>query len=139
MRLIILTDVIQIIRGSQNVQIAKEELMSEFGLSEAQAQAIVDMRLRALTGLEREKLETEYSGTDCRRSRNYKAILAVTRKSSSASSRQKSVPLPTSMAMTEEHRSDLTNTILSMEDLIPDEDVVIAMNQSRIHQAHDTG
>ena len=44
--------VIQIIRGSQNVQIAKEGLMSEFGLSEAQAQAIVDMRLRALTGLE---------------------------------------------------------------------------------------
>ncbi|HRL56379.1 MAG TPA: DNA topoisomerase 4 subunit A, partial [Lachnospira sp.] len=43
--------VIQIIRGSQNVQIAKEGLMSEFGLSEAQAQAIVDMRLRALTGL----------------------------------------------------------------------------------------
>ena len=51
--------VIQIIRGSQNVQIAKEGLMSEFGLSEAQAQAIVDMRLRALTGLEREKLEAE--------------------------------------------------------------------------------
>ena len=47
--------VIQIIRGSQNVQIAKEGLMSEFGLSEAQAQAIVDMRLRALTGLERER------------------------------------------------------------------------------------
>ena len=52
--------VIQIIRGSQNTQIAKAGLMEEFGLSDAQAQAIVDMRLRALTGLEREKIENEY-------------------------------------------------------------------------------
>ena len=52
--------VIQIIRGSQNTQIAKVGLMEEFGLSDAQAQAIVDMRLRALTGLEREKIENEY-------------------------------------------------------------------------------
>ena len=51
--------VISIIRGSQNVQIAKESLMAEFALSDAQSQAIVDMRLRALTGLEREKLEAE--------------------------------------------------------------------------------
>jgi DNA gyrase subunit A len=52
--------VIKIIRGSRNVQIAKEELIKSFELTEAQAQAIVDMRLRALTGLEREKLEAEY-------------------------------------------------------------------------------
>ena len=52
--------VIQIIRGSQNTQIAKAGLMEEFALSDAQAQAIVDMRLRALTGLEREKIENEY-------------------------------------------------------------------------------
>ena len=52
--------VIQIIRSSANVNEAKASLMQEFGLSDAQAQAIVDMRLRALTGLEREKLETEY-------------------------------------------------------------------------------
>ena len=51
--------VISIIRGSANVQIAKESLIAEFALSEAQAQAIVDMRLRALTGLERSKLEAE--------------------------------------------------------------------------------
>ena len=49
--------VIQIIRGSQNVQIAKSSLMEEFGLDDAQAQAIVDMRLRTLTGLERDRLE----------------------------------------------------------------------------------
>ena len=54
-------EVIRIIRGSKTVQIAKAELMERFELSDAQAQAIVDMRLRALTGLEREKLETEYA------------------------------------------------------------------------------
>ena len=53
-------EVIRIIRGSQSVAMAKNLLMERFGLSEAQSQAIVDMRLRALTGLEREKLENEY-------------------------------------------------------------------------------
>ncbi|MDR1766448.1 MAG: DNA gyrase subunit A [Lachnospiraceae bacterium] len=53
-------EVIKIIRGSQNVAIAKSELMARFDLSDAQSQAIVDMRLRALTGLERERLEAEY-------------------------------------------------------------------------------
>lgn len=53
-------EVIRIIRGSENVQIAKQQLWERFGLSDAQSQAIVDMRLRALTGLEREKLENEY-------------------------------------------------------------------------------
>ena len=54
-------EIIKIIRGSANVNIAKEELIKRFGLSDAQAQAIVDMRLRALTGLERERLESEYN------------------------------------------------------------------------------
>ena len=53
-------EVIRIIRASQNVQIAKQELMDRFELTDVQAQAIVDMRLRALTGLEREKLQNEY-------------------------------------------------------------------------------
>ncbi|MBQ7360774.1 MAG: DNA gyrase subunit A [Lachnospiraceae bacterium] len=53
-------EVISIIRGSQNTQIAKERLIERFELSDVQAQAIVDMRLRALTGLEREKLENEH-------------------------------------------------------------------------------
>ena len=48
-------EVIRIIRGSRNVQIAKQELIERFELTDVQAQAIVDMRLRALTGLEREK------------------------------------------------------------------------------------
>ena len=53
-------EVIRIIRGSRSTQIAKESLMERFGLTDVQAQAIVDMRLRALTGLEREKLENEH-------------------------------------------------------------------------------
>ena len=54
-------EVISIIRSSQNTQEAKSRLMERFSLSDAQSQAIVDMRLRALTGLEREKLEAEYA------------------------------------------------------------------------------
>ena len=53
-------EVIKIIRGAANVNEAKEKLMARFNLTDAQAQAIVDMRLRALTGLERDKLEAEY-------------------------------------------------------------------------------
>ena len=53
-------EVIRIIRASQNTQIAKTNLIERFGLTDVQAQAIVDMRLRALTGLEREKLENEH-------------------------------------------------------------------------------
>ncbi len=53
-------EVINIIRSSKSVQDAKNSLIERFGLTEIQAQAIVDMRLRALTGLEREKLEAEY-------------------------------------------------------------------------------
>ena len=68
-------EVIRIIRASQNVQIAKQELMDRFELTDVQAQAIVDMRLRALTGLEREKLEAEYAEL-MERIRKLQAILA---------------------------------------------------------------
>ncbi|SEK75900.1 DNA gyrase subunit A [Pseudobutyrivibrio ruminis] len=54
-------EVIQIIRSSADVATAKATLMERFGLSDAQAQAIVDMRLRALTGLERDKIQQEYN------------------------------------------------------------------------------
>ncbi len=67
--------VIEIIRSSKNVAEAKENLIKEFGLSDVQAQAIVDMRLRALTGLEREKLENEYREL-MERIAELKAILA---------------------------------------------------------------
>ena len=68
-------EVIRIIRGSETVQIAKQELMNRFELTDVQAQAIVDMRLRALTGLEREKLEAEYKEL-MEKIRQYEAILA---------------------------------------------------------------
>ena len=67
-------EVIKIIRGSESVAAAKEALQQRFGLSEAQSQAIVDMRLRALTGLEREKLEAEYAEL-LKKIEVYKAIL----------------------------------------------------------------
>ena len=68
-------EVIRIIRGSSNTQAAKEGLITRFGLTEIQAQAIVDMRLRALTGLEREKLEQEHAEL-LKKIEEYKAILA---------------------------------------------------------------
>ena len=68
-------EVIRIIRGSRNVQAAKQELIDRFELTDVQAQAIVDMRLRALTGLEREKLEAEYAEL-MEKIRKLKAILA---------------------------------------------------------------
>ena len=66
---------IRIIRGSENTQAAKAGLIERFALSDAQAQAIVDMRLRTLTGLEREKLEAEYKEL-MKRIEEYRAILA---------------------------------------------------------------
>ena len=63
--------VIQIIRGSQTVQIAKASLIEEFALDDVQAQAIVDMRLRTLTGLEREKIEKEYEEASWRTRRSF--------------------------------------------------------------------
>lgn len=68
-------EVIRIIRGSANTQTAKEGLIERFGLTDVQAQAIVDMRLRALTGLEREKLEQEHAEL-LKKIEEYKAILA---------------------------------------------------------------
>ena len=72
-------EVIHIIRSSKNVAEAKEKLIQSFGLTDVQAQAIVDMRLRALTGLEREKLENEYAELEARIS-ELKEILADEKK-----------------------------------------------------------
>ena len=68
-------EVIKIIRGSKDTAVAKEQLMARFGLTEVQAEAIVNMRLRALTGLEREKLEEEHAEL-VKRIAELKAILA---------------------------------------------------------------
>ncbi|MCR4752308.1 MAG: DNA gyrase subunit A [Eubacterium sp.] len=70
----IINEIIRVIRASANAQEAKANLIAEFGFSDPQAQAIVDMRLRALTGLEREKLQNEYDEL-LRKIREYQAIL----------------------------------------------------------------
>ncbi|WP_027437902.1 DNA gyrase subunit A [Lachnospira multipara] len=115
--------VIEIIRGSANVTIAKEGLISEFSLTEQQAQAIVDMRLRALTGLEREKLEGELRELQ-EKINEYKAILA-----------DKKILLGVIKSEIQEiadkYGDDRRTSIgfdeydLSMEDLIPDEPCII--------------
>ena len=116
--------VISIIRGSENVQIAKESLMKEFSLSEVQAQAIVDMRLRALTGLERAKLEAEYAEL-LEKIAEYKAILADEKK-------LLGVIREEILAISAKYGDDRRTSIgfdefdISMEDMIPDEPVVIA-------------
>ena len=116
--------VIEIIRGSANVADAKNQLMERFGLSDAQAQAIVDMRLRALTGLEREKLENEYKELQVRIA-ELKAILADEKKLLTVIKEEINI-------IAEKYGDDRRTAIgydddMSMEDLIPDEDTVIAM------------
>ncbi len=120
-------EVISIIRGSQNTQIAKERLIERFELSEVQAQAIVDMRLRALTGLEREKLENEHRELEIKIA-ELKAILADEKLLLGVIKEE-------IMMIGEKFGDDRRSTIgfdefdISMEDLIPDEETVIAMTR----------
>ena len=115
--------VITIIRGSKTTQIAKEGLIAEFNLTDVQAQAIVDMRLRALTGLEREKLETEYAELT-KRIEELKAILADRKLLLGVI---KEEILIISEKYGDERRTQIgfDEYDLSMEDLIPEQDVVI--------------
>ena len=120
-------EVIRIIRGSRNVQIAKQELIDRFELTDVQAQAIVDMRLRALTGLEREKLEAEYAEL-MEKIRKFQAILAD-RKLLLRVIREEI------LAIAEKYGDDRKTSIgydvydISTEDLIPRENTVIAMTK----------
>ncbi len=116
--------VISIIRGSANVQAAKESLMQEFSLTDVQSQAIVDMRLRALTGLERSKIETELAELQ-KKIEEYRAILADKNKLLTV--------IKTEISLIADKYGDERRTSigydeydLSMEDLIPDEACVIA-------------
>ena len=117
-------EVIRIIRGSANVAEAKAQLMERFGLSDAQSQAIVDMRLRALTGLEREKLENEYKELQAKIAQ-LKAILADEKKLLMVIREEINI-------IAAKYGDDRRTAIgfdddMSMEDLIPDEDTVVAM------------
>ena len=120
-------EVIRIIRGSRSVQVAKQELMDRFELTDVQAQAIVDMRLRALTGLEREKLEAEYAEL-MEKIRKLKAILAD-RNTLLRVIREEII------AISEKYGDDRRTAIgfdafdISMEDMIPRENTVITMTK----------
>ena len=120
-------EVIRIIRGSRSVQVAKQELMDRFELTDVQAQAIVDMRLRALTGLEREKLEAEYAEL-MEKIRKLKAILAD-RNTLLRVIREEI------LAISEKYGDDRRTAIgfdaydISMEDKIPRENTVITMTK----------
>ncbi len=120
-------EVIRIIRSSESVQDAKLELMKRFGLDDVQAQAIVDMRLRALTGLERSRIEAEYEEL-VKTIERLKAILS-----------DKNLLLGVirdELIITKEKYADERRTQIifdssdiSMEDMIPDENMVITATQ----------
>ena len=117
-------EVIRIIRGSANVAEAKRELMERFELTDPQAQAIVDMRLRALTGLEREKLESEYKELEAKIA-ELRGILADENKLLGVIRKE-------ILVISEKYGDDRRTKIgfdddMSVEDLISDDDTVIAM------------
>ena len=117
-------EVIRIIRGSANVAEAKRVLMERFELTDPQAQAIVDMRLRALTGLEREKLENEYKELEAKIA-ELRGILADENKLLGVIRKE-------ILVISEKYGDDRRTKIgfdddMSVEDLISDDDTVIAM------------
>lgn len=119
--------VIEIIRGSANVVAAKASLIEEFGLSDAQSQAIVDMRLRALTGLERNCLENEYKELEERIAYlqsilgDEKVLLSVIR--------DELLTIKAKYGDDRKTAIELAEDEFNAEDLIPNEAAVIAMTK----------
>lgn len=118
-------EVIRIVRNSRTTQIAKEGLIERFGLSDVQSQAIVDMRIRALTGLEREKLELEYKEL-MEKIIELKAILGDKKLLLTVIKEEISI---ISNKYSDERKSKIgfDEYDISMEDMIPVEDTIIAM------------
>ena len=118
-------EVISIIRGSKTTAEAKEKLIERFSLDDVQAQAIVDMRLRALTGLEREKLQGEYDSLQ-ERIKELKEILANIKKLLGVIKEEINVIRD---KYGDERRSQIVadDSDITNDDLIPDENTVIAM------------
>lgn len=118
-------EVIQIIRSSRTPQISKDRLIERFGLTDVQAQAIIDMRLRALTGLEHEKLEAEHQEL-LKKIAELKAILADEK-------RLLGVIRSELLVIKDKYGDDRRSKIgydefdISMEDMIPRENTIIAM------------
>ena len=120
-------EVIRIIRNSKNAQAAKEGLIEAFQLADVQAQAIVDMRLRALTGLEREKLENEYKEL-MERIGELRAILAD-RKLLLGVIKEEILVISGKYGDDRRTSIGFDELDLSTEDLIPEQDVVITMTK----------
>lgn len=120
-------EVIKIIRNSPDVATAKTSLMSRFGLSDAQSQAIVDMRLRALTGLERSKLEEEYAELK-KKIEEYKAILADEKLLLGVI---KTEILEIAEKYGDDRRTEITydDNEFEAEDLIPDSETVVTFTK----------
>ncbi len=120
-------EVISIIRASRTAALAKEALMTRFELSDAQAQAIVDMRLRALTGLEREKIETEYEALMAK----IKELRAILADENLLLGVIKTEIMEIADKYGDERRTSIGFDMydISTEDLIPRENVVIAMTK----------
>jgi len=118
-------EVISIIRGSKTTAEAKEKLIERFSLDDVQAQAIVDMRLRALTGLEREKLQGEYDSLQ-ERIKELKEILGDIKKLLGVIKEEINVIRD---KYGDERRSQIVadDSDITNDDLIPDENTVIAM------------
>ena len=118
-------EVIQIMRSSKNTQEAKDRLMERFGLTDAQAQAIADMRLRQLTGLEREKIENEHQEL-MKKIAELKAILAD-RKLLLGVIREEIMEISDRFGDDRRSQIGYDESDISMEDMIPNENTVIAM------------
>ena len=120
-------EVIRIIRAAANVQEAKNQLMARFGLDDVQAQAIVDMRLRALTGLERSKIEAEYA--ELRKTiEHLKAILAD-KNLLLGVIKDELLVIRTKYADERKTSIVFDSSEISLEDMIPDENMVITATQ----------
>ena len=120
-------EVIRTIRASENDQVAKDALMTKFGLSEKQAVAILDMRLRRLTGLEREKIEEEHQ--------NLVALIADLKDILASENRQmiivKEELADVKERYNDKRRSEITidTSDMSDEDLIADEEMVVTLTR----------
>lgn len=122
-------EIITIIRQSQTAEVAKNELMTRYSLSDKQSQAILDMRLVRLTGLEREKVEKEYNDVMAN-IKDYKEILA-------SKERQQSIIYDELMEIQNKFGDDrrtelMVGEVLSLEDedLIAEEDVVVSLTHN---------
>ena len=118
-------EVIRIIRASRTTQEAKDNLIEAFGLTDAQAQAIVDMRLRALTGLEREKLENEHKELLAKIS-ELRAILAD-EKLLLGVIKKEIIEIADKFGDDRRSKIGIDEYDIDIEDMIPRENTVIAM------------